>query len=98
MQAISKIRNIAIIGHGSCGKTSLAEAMLFTAGKINRLGKVDDGSSALDFEDEEVQRSISINTSFHNYSWKKHDVFLMVTPGDDNFINETFMATQVADA
>ncbi len=97
MQEISKIRNIAIIGHGSCGKTSLAEAMLFTAGKIKRLGKVDDGSSALDFEDEEIQRNISINTSFHNYSWKKHDVFLMDTPGDDNFINETFMATQVVD-
>ncbi len=98
MQDISKIRNIAIIGHGSCGKTSLAEAMLFTAGKIKRLGKVDEGSSALDFEAEEVQRSISINTSFHNYSWKKHDVFLMDTPGDDNFINETFVATQVTDA
>ena len=97
MQDISKIRNIAIIGHGSCGKTSLAEAMLFTAGKIKRLGKVDDGSSALDFEDEEIQRNISINTSFHNYSWKKHDVFLMDTPGDDNFINETFMATQIVD-
>jgi elongation factor G len=97
MQDISKIRNIAIIGHGSCGKTSLAEAMLFTAGKIDRLGKVDDGSSALDFEDEEIQRNISINTSFHNYSWKKHDVFLMDTPGDDNFINETYMATQVVD-
>ena len=98
MQDISKIRNIAIIGHGSCGKTSLAEAMLFTAGKIKRLGKVDEGSSALDFEEEEVQRNISINTSFHNYSWKKHDVFLMDTPGDDNFINETFVATQVTDA
>jgi len=97
MQDISKIRNIAIIGHGSCGKTSLAEAMLFTAGKIDRLGKVDDGSSALDFEEEEIQRNISINTSFHNYSWKKHDVFLMDTPGDDNFINETYMATQVVD-
>lgn len=98
MQDISKIRNIAIIGHGSCGKTSLAEAMLFTAGKIDRLGKVDDGSSALDSEDEEIQRNISINTSFHNYSWKKHDVFLMDTPGDDNFINETYMATQVVDS
>lgn len=97
MQDISKIRNIAIIGHGNCGKTSLAEAMLFTAGKIQRLGKVDDGSSALDFEEEEVQRNVSINTSFHNYSWKKHDVFFMDTPGDDNFLNETYMATQVAD-
>lgn len=97
MQDISKIRNMAIIGHGSCGKTSLAEAMLFTAGKIKRLGKVDDGTSTLDFEDEEKQRKISISTSFHNYSWKKHDVFLVDTPGDDNFINETFVATQVVD-
>ncbi len=97
MQDISKIRNMAIIGHGSCGKTSLAEAMLFTAGKIKRLGKVDDGTAALDFEDEEVQRNVSINTSFHNYSWKKHNVFLMDTPGDDNFINESFVATQMTD-
>ncbi len=98
MQDISKIRNIAIIGHGNCGKTSLAEAMLYTAGKINRLGKVDDGSTTLDFEDEEVQRNISINTSFHNYTWKKHDVYLLDTPGDDNFLNETSVATQIADA
>ncbi len=98
MQDINKIRNIAIIGHGNCGKTSLAEAMLYTAGKIKRLGKVDDGSAALDFEEEELQRNISINTSFHNYSWKKHDVFLMDTPGDDNFLNETYMATQVVDS
>jgi elongation factor G len=98
MQDISKIRNIAIIGHGSCGKTSLAEAMLFTAGKIKRLGKVDDGSSALDFDDEEIQRNISINTSFHNYSWKKYDTYFMDTPGDDNFLNETYMATQVVDS
>ena len=97
MQDVSKIRNMAIIGHGSCGKTSLAEAMLFTAGKIKRLGKVDDGTASLDFEEEEKQRKVSISTSFHNYSWKKHDVFLMDTPGDDNFINESFVATQVVD-
>jgi len=97
MQDISKIRNLAIIGHGSCGKTSLAEAMLFTAGKIKRLGKVDDGTAALDFDEEEIQRNVSINTSFHNYSWKKHDVFLMDTPGDDNFINESYVATQMVD-
>jgi len=98
MQDISKIRNMAIIGHGSCGKTSLAEAMLFTAGKIKRLGKVDDGSAALDFEDEEIARNVSINTSFHNFSWNKTDVYLMDTPGDDNFINETLVATQMADS
>ena len=92
MQDTNKVRNIALIGHGNCGKTSLAEAMLFTAGKINRLGKVDEGSSALDYEDEEINRNISINSSFHNYSWNKHQVYLTDTPGDDNFINETLFA------
>jgi len=98
MQETNMVRNIAIIGHGNCGKTSLAEAMLFSAGKINRLGKVDDGSSALDYEDEEIARKISINTGFHNYSWKKHSVFLLDTPGDDNFLNETVFAAHVCDS
>ena len=97
MQDTSKVRNIAIIGHGNCGKTSLAEAMLFTAGKIKRLGKVDDGSSALDYEDEEISRNISINSSFHNYSWNKHNIYLIDTPGDDNFLNETLFASSVCD-
>ena len=97
MQDTSKVRNIAIIGHGNCGKTSLAEAMLFTAGKINRLGKVDEGTSALDYEEEEVSRNISINNGFHNYSWNKHDVYIIDTPGDDNFLNETVFAANVCD-
>ncbi|MBU0729502.1 MAG: elongation factor G [Proteobacteria bacterium] len=97
MQDISTVRNVAIFGHGKSGKTSLAEALLFTAGKTTRLGKVDDGSSVLDFEPEELKRKITINTSFHQYTWKKHTVFLLDTPGDDNFINESKFATQVAD-
>jgi len=97
MQETNMVRNVAIIGHGNCGKTSLAEAMLFTAGKINRLGKVDEGSSAMDYEDEEISRNISISTSFHHYSWNKHDVFLMDTPGDDNFLNDTMFTAHVAD-
>jgi len=92
------VRNIAIVGHGNCGKTSLAEALLFTAGKINRLGQVDKGSSAMDFEDEEINRNISINSSFHNYTWKKHQIFLIDTPGDDNFLNETLFATKICDS
>ncbi len=92
------VRNIAIVGHGNCGKTSLAEAMLYTAGKLSRLGKVDDGNSAMDYEDEEIHRNISINSSFHNYSWKKHDIYLIDTPGDDNFLNETLFATHVCDS
>lgn len=97
MQDIKTVRNIALVGHGNCGKTSLAEAMLFTAGKIKRLGKVDDGSSAMDYEDEEINRNISISSSFHNYSWKKHQVYVTDTPGDDNFLNETVFASQVCD-
>lgn len=97
MQDTNIVRNVAIIGHGNCGKTSLAEAMLYTAGKITRLGKVDDGSAAMDYEEEEISRKISINSSFHNYTWKKHSVFLIDTPGDDNFLNETVFASHVCD-
>jgi elongation factor G len=98
MQDTSMIRNIALFGHGNCGKTSLAEAMLYTSGKINRLGKVDEGNSAMDYEDEEISRNISINSSFHNYSWKKHDVFLTDTPGDDNFLNEALFVSHICDS
>ncbi len=98
MQDINKIRNIAIVGHGHCGKTSLAEAMLYTAGKTKRLGKVEDGNSAMDFDEEEIRRKLSISNSFHHYTWKKHDTFLIDTPGDDNFLNETYQAVQITDS
>jgi elongation factor G len=98
MQDVKLVRNVAILGHSNCGKTTLAEAMLFTAGKTNRLGKVDDGSSTMDFEPEEVKRNISIGSSFHHYTWKKHDVYLVDTPGDDNFINEAKFAAKVVDS
>jgi len=97
MQDVNLIRNVALFGHGKSGKTSLAEAMLFTAGKTKRLGKVDDGSSVLDFEPEEVNRHLSIAAAFHNYTWKKHTIFLTDTPGDDNFLNDTRYAAHVAD-
>lgn len=97
MQDTKMVRNVALIGHGNCGKTSLAEALLFSAGKINRLGKVDDGTAVMDFDEEETSRKISINSGFHNYTWKKHHVFLIDTPGDDNFLNETIFASHVCD-
>jgi elongation factor G len=98
MTDVKLVRNVAILGHGNCGKTTLAEALLFSAGKINRLGKVDDGSSSMDFEPEEIKREISINASFNHYTWNKHEVFLTDTPGDDNFINETKFVARIADS
>ncbi len=98
MQDTNMVRNVALLGHGNSGKTSLAEAMLFSAGKIGRMGRVDDGTAAMDYEEEETSRKISISTSFHNYQWKKHDVFLLDTPGDDNFLNETIFAAHVCDS
>jgi elongation factor G len=92
------IRNLAFVGHSGCGKTSLAEALLFSTGATNRLGKVDDGTSVLDFEPEELKRKITISSAFHHYSYKKHTVYLADTPGDDNFLADTRAVLHVADA
>ncbi|MDX1776889.1 MAG: GTP-binding protein, partial [Desulfobulbales bacterium] len=98
MTDVKQVRNVAILGHGNCGKTTLAEAMLFSAGKTNRQGKVDDGSSAMDFEPEEIKREITISAAFNHYTWNKHEVFLADTPGDDNFINESKFVAKVTDS
>ncbi len=91
------IRNFALVGHSGCGKTSLAEALLFNAGATNRLGRVDDGSSVLDYEPEEIKRKITISSAFHHYTWKKYTVFLADTPGDDNFLADTRAVLHVTD-
>ena len=93
----TQIRNIVLVGHGGCGKTSLAEALLFTAGTTSRLGKVDDGSSILDYEPEEIKRKITISSAFHHFQWKKHTVYLADTPGDDNFLADSRAALHVGD-
>ncbi|HSH13412.1 MAG TPA: GTP-binding protein, partial [Desulfurivibrionaceae bacterium] len=71
--------------------------LLFTAGKTTRLGKVDDGSSSMDFEPEEISHHMTISSSFNQCSWKKHAIFLIDTPGDDNFLNESKFAAAFAD-
>jgi elongation factor G len=98
MQDVQQIRNVVILGHGNSGKSTLAEALLFTAGSHKPLGKVDDGTSSTDFEPEEIKRQISISAAFNHLSWKKNDVYLIDTPGDDNFFNETRFAAQIADS
>jgi elongation factor G len=92
-----QLRNIALIAHGGSGKTSLAEAMLFTGKATTRLGKVSDGTSNLDFEPEEIKRQISISASFHQLNWKKHTINIIDTPGDDNFLSDTRLSLQASD-
>ncbi|MGC1403476.1 MAG: elongation factor G [Thermodesulfobacteriota bacterium] len=94
---LEKVRTIGLVAHSGAGKTSLGEAVLFITKTIDRLGRVDDGSSVMDFEPEELKRHLTINTSFHHYNWKKHKVFFADTPGDENFISDTFSCLQVLD-
>jgi elongation factor G len=86
---IDKIRNVGVLGHGGVGKTSLGEAMLFTGGVTQRLGRVEDGTSLFDFEPEEIKRRISISTSFHSLNWKKFALTLIDTPGYATFLADT---------
>jgi elongation factor G len=96
-EKVERIRNIALIGHGGAGKTSLAEALLYNCGTIKRLGKVEEGNTVMDFEPEELKRRSSISSGFHQFSWKKHIVNLIDTPGDQNFFSDTKSSMQAAD-
>jgi elongation factor G len=96
-EKVERIRNIALIGHGGAGKTSLAEAMLYKSGTIKRFGKIEEGNTAMDFEPEELKRRSSISSGFHQFSWKNHTVNLIDTPGDQNFFSDTKSCMQAAD-
>lgn len=93
----NRLRNVAIIAHGKAGKTTLAEAMLFNSGATDRLGRVDDGSSVMDFEPEEIKRSLTISSSFNHLEWNKHKINIIDTPGDANFIIDSKNSLQVVD-
>src|SRR4030066_1377214 len=93
----SHIRNIGTFGHGGEGKTSLVEAILFDTGENSRLGHVDDGSSLMDFEPEEINRKISISASLSHFEWDKHQFHVIDTPGYANFIAEAKGSMRVVD-
>ncbi len=93
-----KIRNVALLGHGGCGKTSLAEAMLYITGGTDRLGKVADGNTASDFDAEEVKRGFSLSASLLNMTWKDTKINLLDTPGYLDFVGEVAQALRVADS
>jgi elongation factor G len=95
---IGKIRNVGIVGHGGVGKTSLVEGMLFAAGAVTRLGRVDDGSTTTDFDPDEIKRKISINTSVAYCDWKGHRINLVDTPGYGDFIADARAGLRVVEA
>ena len=93
-----KIRNVGVVGHGGVGKTTLVEAMLFAAGAVTRLGRVDDGSTTTDFDPDEIKRKISINTSVAYCDWKGHRINLVDTPGYGDFIADARAGLRVVEA
>ncbi|PYM97371.1 MAG: elongation factor G [Candidatus Rokuibacteriota bacterium] len=94
----AKIRNVGVVGHGGVGKTSLVEALLFTAGAVTRLGKVDDGSTTTDFDPDEIKRKISINTAVAYCDWKGYHVNVVDTPGYGDFIADARAGLRVVEA
>src|SRR5207244_6401349 len=91
---IRHIRTVGLLAEGGAGKTSLGEALLYAAGATTRLGRVDDGSSVLDFEPEEVRRKITLSAAFHTLSWKKHQVFLIDPPAYAHLLPDTRYAME----
>jgi len=98
----ANLRNIALIGHGHAGKTTLVSAMLYTAGGAPRLGRVDDGAAITDYDDEEIARKMSISTGLALVEWGKPEarvkINLLDTPGFNMFVHEAKMVLPVVDA
>ena len=92
------IRNVALMGHGHAGKTSLVSALLYTAGSTQRLGRVDDGSATTDYDDEEIARKMSITAALAYVEWGKIKINLIDTPGFNMFVHEAKMVLPVVDA
>jgi elongation factor G len=92
------IRTIALVGHGRSGKTSLGEALLFDAKVTTRMGKVDDETSHLDTEPEEIKRKSSMQCAVGSVEWDKRKINFVDTPGDNNFAADAELAASVVDA
>lgn len=93
-----ELRNVGIVAHGGAGKTSLAEAMLFDAGSLNRLGEVNNGTASMDFDPDEIKRKITISSAVNFAEWDKHKINIVDTPGYANFIADTKACLRGVDA
>jgi elongation factor G len=92
------IRNVAVVGHSGAGKTQLVSTLLFDAGAVNRLGRVDDGTTVTDYDDEEVLRKHTLSSSLGCAEWNRHKINFIDTPGMGNFLSDSRAALRVADA
>ncbi len=95
--ATDHIRNVALVGHGGAGKTSLAEALLHRAGAVTRLGRVEDGTTVCDYDPEEHKRGISLSLAVAPFEWRDHKVNLIDTPGYADFMGDVAAALRIAD-
>jgi elongation factor G len=93
-----KIRNVAMIGHGSSGKTSLTAAFLFDSGATNRLTSVDRGNTVTDYDLDEIERKISINSALCHLEWNNHKINILDCPGYTNFLWDTRASLRAVDA
>jgi elongation factor G len=93
-----EIRNVGLTGHGNSGKTSLAAGILFLSGATNRLTRVDEGNTVTDFDEDEIQRKITVSTALAFAEWNKHKINLLDTPGFNIFINDTKASLAAADS
>src|SRR6266545_424823 len=91
------IRNVALVGHGGSGKTQLASAMLFAAAAVNRLGKVDEGTTVTDFDEEEIARKHTLSSSLAFAEWQKTKINIIDAPGFANFLSDARAFTGVVD-
>jgi elongation factor G len=94
----ASIRNVAVVGHGGSGKTQLVSALLFASGMVNRLGRVDDGTTVTDYDDEEIARKHTLSATLAYAEWQKTKINLIDTPGFGNFFADTRAALSVADS
>src|SRR3954467_11340127 len=94
----ASIRNVALVGHSASGKTQLASAILADTGAINRFGKVDEGTTVTDYDEEEIARKHTLSASLAYAEWNKQKINLIDTPGVGNFLADALAALNVADA
>src|SRR5204863_5850572 len=94
----ASLRNVALVGHSGSGKTQLVSALLFAAGAVNRLGKVDDGTSVTDYDEEAIARKHTLSAGLAYAEWNKTKINFIDTPGIANFLADARAALRVADA